>query len=90
MPDIILGQHFDRFVQEQLATGRFQDASEVVQAGLRLLEHQEADLAERRAELRRTVNQAFDDPGPSIPAEEVFARLRTHHADQDTADRHGV
>ena len=90
MPEISLGQHFDSFVQEQLESGRFQNASEVVRAGLRLLEDQETSLAKRRADLRRKVNEAFDDPRPPIPASEVFARLRAHHADQGEAtEQHG-
>lgn len=36
-----LGPHFERFVQNQLETNRYADASEVVQAGLRLLEEAE-------------------------------------------------
>ena len=36
MPNVNLGPHFDRFVQEKLAEGRYQNASEVVRAGLRL------------------------------------------------------
>ena len=38
MPNVNLGPHFDRFVQEKLAEGRYQNASEVIRAGLRLLE----------------------------------------------------
>lgn len=36
MPDVNLGPHFERFVQDQLNAGRFQNASEVIRAGLRL------------------------------------------------------
>ena len=89
MPNINLGQHFDSFVEEQLATGRFQNASEVVRAGLRLLEDQEATLAGRRAELQRSINEAFDDPRPTLPVGDVFARLRAHHAEQDNPEQHG-
>lgn len=30
--------------------------------------------------LKRKVQEALDDPRPSIPQEEVFAELRRHHA----------
>lgn len=87
MPDISLGAHFDSFVEEQLASGRLQSASDVVRAGLHLLENQEAALAERRAELRRSVKEAFDDPRPSLLAGDVFTRLRAHHVEQDQTGR---
>lgn len=80
MPDGHLGPHFEGFVQEQITRGRFQNASEVVRAGLRFLEDREADLAERRAGLLRSIDAAFDDPAPSIPAKEAFARLYDHVA----------
>lgn len=35
-----LGEHFDTFVAQQIAGGRYQTASEVVRAGLRLLERE--------------------------------------------------
>jgi antitoxin ParD1/3/4 len=38
---ISLGSYFDSFVQSRLTAGRFKNASEVVRAGLRLLEEEE-------------------------------------------------
>ena len=38
---VALGAHFEEFIKEQLEGGRFNNASEVVRAGLRLLEDQE-------------------------------------------------
>jgi antitoxin ParD1/3/4 len=48
---ISLGPHFDRFVSRQVARGRFATASEVVRAGLRLLEEDDAKLAALRCAL---------------------------------------
>jgi antitoxin ParD1/3/4 len=45
---ITLGDHFVGFVEEQVASGRFASASEVVRAGLRLLEEHEQRLAALR------------------------------------------
>ncbi len=38
---ISLGNYFDNFVQSSLITGRYKNASEVIRAGLRLLEEEE-------------------------------------------------
>lgn len=38
---ILLGDHFDQFINEQVSTGRFSSASEVVRSALRLLEAEE-------------------------------------------------
>jgi antitoxin ParD1/3/4 len=48
---ISLGRHFERFIKRQVATGRYGTASEVVRAGLRLLEEDEAKLAALRTAL---------------------------------------
>jgi len=41
---ISIGQHFDSFIQNQIDTGRYASTSEVVRAGLRLLEEEEQKL----------------------------------------------
>ncbi|QDT57213.1 Antitoxin ParD1 [Caulifigura coniformis] len=38
---ITLGDHFEQFVDRQIASGRFSNASELIRSGLRLLEEQE-------------------------------------------------
>jgi antitoxin ParD1/3/4 len=46
-----LGNHFAAFVEAQVDQGRYASASDVVRAGLRLLEEQEAQLAALRTAL---------------------------------------
>lgn len=38
---ISLGNHFEDFVDNKVSSGRFKNASEVIRAGLRLLEEEE-------------------------------------------------
>lgn len=45
----VVGDRYETFIARQIETGRFNNASEVVRAGLRLLEDYEARLAEARA-----------------------------------------
>ena len=46
-----IGEHFSAFVETQIGLGRYSSASDVVRAGLRLLEEQETKLAALRAAL---------------------------------------
>lgn len=59
---ISLGDHFAKFIEAQLAQGRYGSTSDVVRAGLRLLEDQETKLAALRAALIEGENS-----GPSTP-----------------------
>lgn len=38
---ISIGDYFDEFIQSKISAGRYKNASEVVRAGLRLLEEEE-------------------------------------------------
>lgn len=42
---ISLGDHFEDFVDKRVSTGRFKNASEVIRAGLRLLEEEENKIS---------------------------------------------
>lgn len=70
-----LGAHFEGFIREQVRSGRYASASEVVRDSLRLLEEQEAERAARIDALRRAVDIGAES-GPAIPAEQVFAHLK--------------
>ena len=41
---ISLGDYFDQFVQTQVSAGRYKNVSEVIRAGLRLLEDEETKI----------------------------------------------
>ena len=48
---ISLGEHFTSFIDLQIAQGRFGSASEIVRAGLRLLEEHESKVQALRSAL---------------------------------------
>jgi antitoxin ParD1/3/4 len=59
---VSLGEHFGNFIDEKVEQGRYGSASDVVRAGLRLLEEQEAKLTALRAAI-----DEGDASGPATP-----------------------
>ena len=59
---ITLGDHFESFIGSRVADGRYGSASEVVPAGLRLLEEHEARLDAIRAALIEGENSGPPEP----------------------------
>ena len=56
---VTLSEHFQTFIEGQIGEGRYGSASEVVRAGLRMLEEREARLAALRAALREGEESGF-------------------------------
>jgi antitoxin ParD1/3/4 len=56
---ITLGTHFDDFIAAQLNSGRYSSASEIVRAGLRLLEDNATKLETLRQLLTEGENSGF-------------------------------
>ncbi len=73
---ITLGDHFLEFIEAQVAEGRYGSTSDVVRAGLRLLEEREAKLAALRAALIEG-----EESGPATPfdADAFLARMHAEH-----------
>jgi antitoxin ParD1/3/4 len=55
---ISLGHYFDQFVSSQIAAGRYKNVSEVIRAGLRLLEDEETKMLA----LKSAIQEGLDSP----------------------------
>jgi antitoxin ParD1/3/4 len=75
---VALSHHFESFIRDQVQSGRFNNVSEVVRAGLRLLEQQEQ---RNQLELNALRNEIAAGRASGIPhtAETVFATLETKY-----------
>ncbi len=78
MASVALGKHFEEFVKRQVKTGRYNNASEVVRAGLRLLEDTEAARQARLKQLHDMIDEGLGDAraGRTIPLDEAMSELR--------------
>ncbi len=68
---VVLGPHFEEFIRRQIETGRFNNASEVMRAGLRKLEDEEAQMAA----LRRDIQLGLES-GVAGETDQVLDRLK--------------
>lgn len=55
---ISLGSYFDEFVAQQVSAGRYKNVSEVIRAGLRLLEDEENKMLA----LRHAIEKGLESP----------------------------
>lgn len=70
---ISLGNHFESFIESSISKGRFGNASEVVRAGLRLLEEEE----NRVLALRKAIQEGIDSGrNKSFNSEEFLKDLK--------------
>ncbi|MBW6419646.1 type II toxin-antitoxin system ParD family antitoxin [Celeribacter sp. PS-C1] len=79
--NVVLTEMQDQLVQALVASGRYQNASEAMRAGLRLLEREEAQLAGIREGLLEGLAQAkagdlVEGRGEDV-VRRAFARART-------------
>ncbi|HKR37962.1 MAG TPA: type II toxin-antitoxin system ParD family antitoxin [Steroidobacteraceae bacterium] len=72
---VALGDHFEEFIRKQLASGRFNNVSEVVRAGLRLLEDEQKLREIRHRDLKAAIKEGIDSEDAGS-VEEVVARNR--------------
>ena len=73
---ISLGDHFVGYIARQIDGGRYASVSDVVRAGLRLLEDEEARLAALRAAL---IEGETSGPASSLDIDAFLADARADH-----------
>ncbi|ETS31641.1 addiction module antitoxin [Photorhabdus temperata] len=73
---VALSPHFKGFIREQINSGRYNNVSEVIRAGLRMLE--EHEQAQKLAELRAAVSAGIES-GEGLAASEVFGELKNKY-----------
>ena len=72
--NVVLTDHQDRLVENLVASGRYQNASEALRAGLRLLEQEETALQELKDRLARSVVQADRGEFAEGTPDQIFER----------------
>lgn len=87
--NVNLTEHFHRFIESGVTSGRFSNASEVVREGLRLLEQREEEDKAKIEWLRSAAKEGFDaaDRGESVAVdseEELDAFLERIHEEAST------
>jgi len=74
---ITVGEHFERFISEQLTDGRYGSTSEVIRAALRLLEERESKIQALRRALRDGEDSGFETYSLESVISELDASARS-------------
>ncbi len=69
-----LGPHWEGFIKEQIESGRYTSASEVVRAGLRELETNAQKLADLKEALRPGLEEADRGEFVDVTAQDIIDR----------------
>ena len=76
---ISLGNHFESFVEHSVTKGRFNNASEVIRAGLRLLEEEENRLQILKNAIKEGIESGrAENFDPTKHLESIKARRKTN------------
>ena len=80
MKNIALSKDAERFIRKQIESGRYENADEVIDAGLQLLESNEQPLEEW---LRNKIPGRYDDllngRADGVSIDDAFSRLEDRH-----------
>jgi len=77
---VSLGEHFAEFISASVKEGRYSSASDVVRAGLRLLEEQEAKLRALRQAIEEGEKSGY--PNEPFDFDAFLGQMQTRHAPQ--------
>ncbi len=76
---ISLGNYFDSFIQSKISAGRYKNASEVVRAGLRLLEEEENKIIALRDAIQSGIESGIaTDFNPDTHLEQLKAKKHSN------------
>jgi antitoxin ParD1/3/4 len=71
----VITPHFEQVIDRFIANGRFNNKSEVIRAGLRLLEEHELRLERATSsDLEQILDEDLADNTPPIPVEQLLKR----------------
>ncbi len=73
--NVVLTEPQSKLIDDLVASGRYQNASEALRAGLRLLEREEAEFRDLRARLTRGVLEAREGTLARGSGEEAIRRV---------------
>lgn len=74
---ISIGNYFDNFIQNSISGGRYKNASEVVRAGLRLLEEEENRIIALREAIQEGIKSGIaNDFNPELHLEKLKAKRK--------------
>lgn len=76
---ITLPRDMAEMIRGKVQAGAYASNSEVIREALRLLQEQDGLKAQKLAWMREKIDRSLADPGPSIEADDVFARLEDRH-----------
>ena len=74
---ILLGDYFDNFINQQIKSGKYSSASEVVRAALRMFEYEESKKTELIKELKKGEKSGFIE---DFNREEFLRNLHQKHS----------
>ena len=74
---ITLGDHFDNFVQNRISAGRYKNASEVIRAGLRILEEEESKVVALRQAIQEGIESGIAE---DFNADQFLQKLKAERS----------